>query len=172
MFGFKTPTWVWSCSCGMINVATLDYCLTCKKPRQVLTYDEYFKHSVNPVYADEYTDLVRENGIKMLDKVNSLLIEFDFKDVKMSSGWRPLAYNVKIGGARRSNHIKGLAVDIKDDGELAIKCYENQECLKRRGLAMEHPNWTPGWVHLQLGFPRSGRTVFIPSSAPAKRKLV
>ena len=65
-------------------------------------------------------------------------------------------------------------MDLKDDvkGTLALLVHRNLHLLKARGMAFEHPNWTPGWVHLQLGLPGSGNTMFVPSIQAPKRKLI
>jgi hypothetical protein len=34
--------------------------------------------------------------------------------------------------------------------------------------AIERPQWTPSWLHIQTVAPASGHFLYIPSSAPAK----
>ena len=150
-----------SCSCGWRFVPT------------IIPLETYLLHKNDPKYAAECTQRIVNNAKSLLKATNSLLHELGIKEVIVSSGWRPLGYNISIGGATKSRHIKGLAVDLKDPkGDLALLIFKNLDKLKARGMAFEHPNWTPGWVHLQLGFPRSGRVMFIPNTQPPKRQLI
>jgi hypothetical protein len=62
-----------------------------------------------------------------------------------------------------SQHLAGAAADILDsEGLLADWCLSNLKALEAIGFWMEHPDYTKGWVHVQINPPRSGRRVFIP----------
>lgn len=64
-----------------------------------------------------------------------------------------------------SSHLYGAAVDIADpDGKLAhwLQTRIGQDKLKECGLWMENPEYTPGWVHLQMYAPKSFNRVFNP----------
>ena len=71
----------------------------------------------------------------------------------VSSGWRPASINSAVGGAKKSNHVMGLACDFKDPkGEIDAFAMEmdKQGKLKEWGLWLEHPDATSGWCHLDI----------------------
>lgn len=82
----------------------------------------------------------------------------------VSSGWRPPQINTKAGGAARSCHLSGEAIDLYDpDGKLDEFCLAASHwVLRELGLWLEDPKATPGWCHVQTKPPRSGRRVFLP----------
>ncbi|HBH36957.1 MAG TPA: hypothetical protein DDX06_01070 [Curvibacter sp.] len=121
----------------------------------------------------------RYHATALLDVVNDLLevakadgCEFpenpSTKSVIAGSrngGCRPQDSRV---GAGNSKHKEGRAVDIYDPRrQFASWCMAHPEELKKRGIHMEDPRWTPTWVHLQDVPPGSGKLVYIPSTAPA-----
>ena len=119
-------------------------------------------------YAGELTDEIRGNAALTVGKVNELLEIAGFKHVsEVNSGWRSQSVNDATANAgARSKHLSGEAVDIPDPyRDLASWCVDNLEMLEGLQLWMEDPRWTPTWVHLQTVPPRSGRRVFIPSTA-------
>lgn len=73
-------------------------------------------------------------------------------------GARCPTHNAEVGGAKDSAHLYGLAADIRDvDGSLKAWIEPQLETL---GLWMEHPHYTPTWLHVQVR-PAQHR-VFIP----------
>lgn len=90
------------------------------------------------------------------------------KPMIVTSGLRSEAQQADLIKAGRSNalkskHLQGLAADIADpDGALAKWCLENVKVLEEAGLWLEHPDYTPNWVHFQCASPPSGRRFFIP----------
>lgn len=104
------------------------------------------------LYPEEYTLDVRSNAENLLKRVNNLLEALKFGRVEITSGWRPLAINRKVGGAKRSLHSTGRAVDIADTTGIlkcAILCHF--KLLLEYGLWMEDFDATPGWCHLDTG---------------------
>lgn len=160
--------------CSVFMRRDVDKCSVCGWEHvPVLITEEMFLngHHLNPEYVGEYDEEVKNNMDMLLTKVNSLLAELGIKQITVTSGWRPQAYNVKIGGARRSRHIIGQAIDLHDpDGSLKSLLQNNLDKLESRGLSMEHPDYTPTWCHLQCPPPRSGRVVFIPYAGPPRIK--
>lgn len=120
-------------------------------------------------YPREYTPTIKTNANDLLKRVNDLLNELEIEKAVVTSGWRPAAVNRAAGGARKSSHMVGKAVDILDDTEqsLANKILSRPELLKKYDLWIEDPNYTIGkrtnWVHLDTK-QRSKRVVnkFIP----------
>lgn len=121
-------------------------------------------------YADQLTDEIKANADLTVGRVNELLEVAGFKSITaVNSGWRPKAVNDKTSNAgANSNHLTGKAVDIGDpDRTLATWCADNVGALETVGLWCEDFRWTPDWVHFQTVPPKSGRRIYIPSSAPA-----
>jgi hypothetical protein len=131
-----------------------------------ISKETYF-NGKNKKFANDLTVEVTENVTKLLIAVDKFLANYT-KPVIISSGWRPKSYNTQIGGATFSNHITGLAIDLKDtDNRLFEYVLQNLELAKELGLYFEHKNWTPTWVHIQLIAPKSGKRIFVPNSKPA-----
>ena len=57
--------------------------------------------------------------------------------ITISSGYRTLSYNSKIGGARRSQHKEGRAVDIQVGGVSAKKVHTVLLSLIRQGEILD-----------------------------------
>jgi len=129
----------------------------------MITREAFFKHgrpSDPELMANAETTIV---------KGNQLILAFrdatgDKDDRSCTSGYRPPQVNASIpGAALRSNHMKCLAVDIRDaDGDLDEWCLDNPEVLERIGLWQEHPSATKSWAHFQTVPPKSGKRVFYP----------
>jgi len=137
---FKCP------SCGFSKV---------KKP--VITLEAYLMGREKQ-FPEEFTQELLLNAIIFLEKVNALLWSLGIKEAQVSSGWRPAAINTKVANAaKKSLHMTGKAVDIKDDKSqsLAAKILTNPEVLKTYELWLEDPAATKGkntnWVHLDMG---------------------
>jgi hypothetical protein len=63
----------------------------------------------------------------------------------------------------RSKHLSCQAIDLDDPNDaLDAWCLDNLAVLESIGLWLEHPDATPGWCHLQIVPPQSGRRVFMP----------
>jgi len=125
-------------------------------------------------YAASLTAEIKRNGPETVRRVNLLLQlykEDTGRDVdKVSSGWRPPAVNDETSNAAlTSNHLLAAAVDVVDElRQFAAWCVLNPSKLAACGLWVEDPRWTPTWVHLQIVPPRSGKRIYIPSTAPQK----
>lgn len=109
-------------------------------------------------YKDDYSLEVKGNALDLIKRVNNLLEALQIDAVKVTSGWRPLAINMRAGGAKRSLHMIGKAVDLADNGPLKTKILQNSHLLLDYGLWMEHQDSTPTWCHLDTGI-RSSRLV-------------
>lgn len=126
-------------------------------------------------YRDELTDEIRRNAEATVARANELLKRAGFEHVcSVNSGWRPRRVNAATPNASAtSHHLSGRAVDLPDPRRaLAAWCVANLKVLAEIGLWMEDPRWTydengDHWVHVQTVPPKSGRRVFVPSTAPA-----
>lgn len=122
-------------------------------------------------YKQDYTQEISDNLDKLLIPINKLRDAYGIA-LQVNSGWRPPAINLSTpGAAPHSKHMVGLAVDINDpNGKLRDWCLQNLQMMKDLGIYMEDFRWTSvsnsgGWVHWQLGPPKSGKRIFVPSAA-------
>jgi hypothetical protein len=121
----------------------------------VLSLTDYWQDR-QETYADEWTFEVKQNAADLITRVNMLLKELKVTSTRVASGWRPREINQRIGGAPRSYHITGQAVDLRDnEGQDFSKIImSNKHLLHRYQLWLENPSFTRGntnWVHLDIG---------------------
>ena len=89
----------------------------------VFTLDQYLGSHAK-TSARELTDEIKSNALALIAKIEKLSVFApigvrELFDRAPTSGWRPRAYNAKIGGAKNSKHITGQAVDVPDPEERA-----------------------------------------------------
>lgn len=85
----------------------------------------------------------------LLEALNKIRLQWA-NPMIVSSGYRTAEHNAEIHGASQSAHLSCQAADIWDkDRSFAKWCVQNESLLEIVGLWMEHPLWTPTWVHLQ-----------------------
>lgn len=94
---------------------------------------------------------LEHNLARLLVAVNKLRAEYG-RPITVTSGYRPGRFNTAAGGAKRSAHLRCLAIDLADPkGELAKWALERLPDLQKWGLlGVEDPSRTPGWLHLDL----------------------
>ena len=128
----------------------------------MITLADYFMGR-DRSHAQELTDALRTNAAVVVERVNQFLRQAACPGV-VNSGWRPHTINASVPNASpRSKHLSCEAIDLDDPNDaLDAWCLENLPVLERIGLWLEHPDATPGWCHLQIVPPRSGRRVFMP----------
>lgn len=61
------------------------------------------------------------------------------KSVKITSGYRTVAHNAKVGGVKGSNHTKGMATDIVVSGISPLKVYLYADSIGAGGI-IYYPN--------------------------------
>lgn len=166
------------CGTYMIPHKTLHGYIKChscgyqKMENPIITLEQYItSNGQHPeLLADSgYTQEIRDNAGKLLDRVNAFLHELGILSVVTNSGWRSPTINAGIpNAAKGSKHLKALAIDLRDkDGELRKIILNNLQIAKNYGLYFEDMRWTPTWLHIQIVPPASGKRIFIPSTAPA-----
>lgn len=90
---------------------------------------------------------------KLLVAVNKLRKLYG-KPMFVTSGYRPVAINAKIGGGKKSAHLTCEAVDFADkDRSLTNFC--SDDILEECGLWMESPDVATTWCHLMIREPKS-----------------
>jgi hypothetical protein len=116
-------------------------------------------------YASDYTQEISDNIDKLLEPMNKVR-EAWAKPMKVNSGWRPPSVNASTpGAATHSKHMEGLACDIADpDGALMEWVLANLDLMQQLNLYFENFDWTPNWVHFQLGGPGSGKRIYVPNA--------
>ena len=85
------------------------------------------------------TEFASKDGAAFPDEVNDnlarlaqnlqVLRDHLGKPVIVNSGYRSLAHNERIGGAKNSFHVKGMAADIRVEGLSARMLYSQIEML-------------------------------------------
>lgn len=103
----------------------------------------------------------------LMGKLDSVREVFG-KPMIVTSGLRDAVLQVKVNPLNLlSNHLKGLAADIHDEGGILLAwVLQHLDFMKELGFFFEHPNWTPTWLHFQPVSPHSGKRFFIPNSSP------
>jgi uncharacterized protein YcbK (DUF882 family) len=109
------------------------------------------------------TEEIEVNAARLLHRVRGVLAEIGLTKVSITSGYRPGKYNKAAGGAAKSAHVTGEAVDLADYEDV-IKTYliKNPIKLDLWNLYMEDPSATPTWCHLQTRPTKSGNRIFKP----------
>lgn len=128
-------------------------------PHDILTTEGRYEDRID---SEECTTSVRANAADLAERVSKLCDLLGVKP-RITSGFRTIEANRKAGGARSSNHLKGMAVDLADsDGSIANHILADPSLLITCDLYLENPKYTKGWIHVQLVPPKSGLRVFTP----------
>ena len=127
-----------------------------------ITLAQYFMGR-DAEHPAELTDSLRRNAEVMVKRANALL-QRACVACAVNSGWRPRAVNAHVVNASpRSRHLTCEAIDLADpDDHLDAWCMRHLDEMEAIGLWLEHPDATPGWCHVQIVAPPSGRRVFEP----------
>ncbi len=80
--------------------------------------DEFKCNDASPV-PEEYMD----NVILLTEQLQKIREHFD-KPIVVISGYRSPDYNKKIGGAKRSTHMKAMAADIVISGVSSVEIWK------------------------------------------------
>ncbi len=128
----------------------------------MITLADYFMGR-DALHAEELSAELHANAAMTVARANGLLARAGILS-RVNSGWRPRAINAQITHASpRSKHLTCEAIDLGDEDDMLDRwCLANLPVLAEIGLWLEHPNATPGWCHVQIVAPRSGRRVFMP----------
>lgn len=144
-----------------------------KEPELEMTIEDVITASgryPERMQSTELTPEVLNNIENFLKHVIPFLKEFGVLKVNITSGFRPSKVNQNIGGAKRSLHQIGLAIDIADaNGQLKEVIRQNAEkygkddLLHKYNLWMENEAHTPTWCHIDMGKRRERKIrIFIP----------
>lgn len=133
----------------------------------MISMDEILKGRAN---LEDLPQDVQDNLNTLLEKINKVRQAYG-KPMKVNDGYRRPEDQPK-NAASKSNHLIGAAVDIDDDDSLFMWNWvkANLQLMKDIGFWFEDPRWTHGngtWMHFQICPPKSGKRIYVPSSAPA-----
>ena len=134
---------------------------------ELCTVPKYFLKMINMGYVPSISTM--DNAEALIKRVNHFIADLFRKGIlplnyhiHVSSGWRSESYNLRIGGARFSNHVTGHAIDIRGS-EIILACEKDPALLEAFGLYAEASTDTKGgggWTHLQDLPPKSGKRIF------------
>jgi hypothetical protein len=117
---------------------------------------------------EDLTPEMQADSTDLLEKVNALLEDFYKNNPEephrvITSGYRSPSANAAAGGAKKSKHMICQAVDLEDASGTLDKWLDRfPEKLIKFDLYREASSHTPGWVHLAITPPKSGKRTFIP----------
>ena len=106
--------------------------------------------------GQEIPEEYKDNLKVLLERLNKFAYYLDGSVGKhipliVTSGYRNPKHNAEIGGAKNSCHCKCMACDIYDrDGFLKDWIKRTANILEICDLYMEHPEYTPRWIHLDI----------------------
>jgi len=95
---------------------------------------------------------------RWLDRADTLSREFEIlrrvwrKPLAISSAYRTPAYNRAVGGAPRSQHIYGRALDIRPPKGVELREFFKavEETLIVRGVVKGFGKYIGGWAHIDI----------------------
>lgn len=120
----------------------------------MLSSKYYFEFAKKSCGYDNPTSEIKNNVDNLLNKVNQFLSKVaELENITIeyvaTSTIRTEKRNAETDGAKKSLHLIGRAIDIKDtNGKLANAILNHLDLLKQYKLCFEDPNYTKGWVHL------------------------
>lgn len=87
-------------------------------------------------------------NLKILTEQLEVLRAHFGKPIKITSGYRSAAHNLRIGGAKDSYHVKGMAADIQIENVAPKVVFNAIELLIKSGKMKEGGlGLYSGWVH-------------------------
>lgn len=85
------------------------------------------------------------------------------KPIKVTSGYRCLKLNTKVGGSKTSDHLVGAAADIKVKSgtnkklwDLIMKMINSGEITCRQLIWEYGTKQNPNWIHISVNNPQHG----------------
>lgn len=86
---------------------------------------------------------------RLIEMLEQLRFALGGHPIIVTSGYRSPSYNAKVGGARNSYHLRGMAADIQVKGKAPDEVYAAAERLfpATGGLGL-YERASGGWVHI------------------------
>ena len=106
-----------------------------------IRWADLLKHQIEHPTIDVLVNLFNVASILQIyiDKV------FKGASVAINSGWRSEAYNLKIGGAKESQHVLGKAIDFCVAGLMPLQVYKMLDSVHFGGLERADT-----WTHCDI----------------------
>ncbi len=117
-------------------------------------YDHKAWEKINHILRDHYSGETHTMNLKLLDLLHDLQTRMRTdKTIEIISGYRSTATNdhlseIRSGIAKKSYHMRGMAVDIRLDGAPLSKLHAAALSMKRGGVGY-YPK--SKFVHLDVG---------------------
>lgn len=97
----------------------------------------------------------RQNIVALVQNILDPLREAFGKPIYVTSGYRCPRLNAAVGGVANSNHMKGLAADIRATGKYRIDREGNRrlyDLARSLRLPVKELLWEKGgsWIHISL----------------------
>lgn len=97
----------------------------------------------------------RQNIVALVQNILDPLREAFGKPIYVTSGYRCPRLNAAVGGVANSNHMKGLAADIRATGKYLIDREGNRrlyDLARSLRLPVKELLWEKGgsWIHISL----------------------
>jgi Peptidase M15 len=128
--------------------------------REALWLPQWQREATEEDGVNEY---IRENLEELFTKMD-MIRNFFLKPIIVHCAYRPKAYNELVGGALRSAHMDGRAVDFHVMGlncDEARKTIIDLKLLDLWKVRLEN-NAGKNWLHVDLRLPGSGGRFFKP----------
>lgn len=115
-------------------LGTASYLVGCAGNKYFTLDGEKTNFKVREFACKDGSDIIRvsRNLVRMLQQIR----EHFSQPVIINSGYRTIAYNSKVGGAKASYHLKGQAADIQVSGIAPIKVAAFAESLGVLGIGL------------------------------------
>ena len=103
--------------------------------------------------------IINEDKLKNCDAMIcnlALVLESKYNEIKITSGYRSPEYNAKVGGAKRSQHVLGKAIDVivKDVSPIKVAAFVLDNVPAVNGFGIDVYK---GYVHLDC---REGKKTY------------
>ena len=129
------------------------------------------KHFTEAELRIEYAPLeIKKNMYALVENVLDPLRGNLAKPIIITSGYRNPEYNIKVGGAKNSQHTKGQAVDfitsvnLEDVFKLIIKHFEFDQVI------FEKSDNGSRWIHISFSLEKNRRECLIANKINGKWK--
>lgn len=110
-------------------------------------YSEFACHDGTP-YPKEWVETKLKPLVRCLEVIRE---HFGNKSITITSGYRTASHNKKVGGAKLSKHVEGIAVDFKVEGVNSREVADKVRQLMAKGKIIDGGVGSySAWVHYDI----------------------